>query len=292
MRKPATRARRARLLAAALAGLVLALPTVAWAGEDFAAWLQGLRRDALAQGIGAATLDQALTGLQPIPEVIELDRSQPEFTLTFQEYIDRVVPQARIDRGREELATNRDLLARVSRQYGVPAHVILALWAVESDFGRRTGSYPVIAALATLAHDGRRSAFFRKELLDALHILDEKHITLELMMGSWAGAMGQNQFMPSSFRRFAVDYDGDGRRDIWTDRADIFASIANYLSQSGWSTNLTWGRPVRLPAGFDRNLANGEARKTVAAWTALGVRTAAGQKLPDAEREVPKVALR
>lgn len=269
--------------------LTLALPALlcacaaapARATGDFALWLEGVRKEALAQGIRKATVDVALSGLGPIPEVIERDRSQPEFTLTFQEYLDRVVPPQRIEQGREELRLNRDLLLRVSRQYGVQPNVIVALWAVESDFGRVLGRFPVIAALATLAHDGRRSEYFRKELIDALHILDEKHITLELMTGSWAGAMGQNQFMPSSFRRFAVDYDGDGRRDIWTDRADVFASIANYLARSGWKTDQGWGVPARLPPGFDVGLADEKKRLPVADWHRLGVRSAAGQPLGD-----------
>ncbi len=251
---------------------------------DFGAWLEGVRQEALAQGIERATLDRAFEGLQPIPRVIELDRSQPEFTMTFQEYIERVVPQKRIDQGREELALNRALLERVTRQYGVPANIIVALWAVESDFGRRLGDFPVIGALATLAYDGRRSEFFRRELMHALHILDERHVAHELMTGSWAGAMGQNQFMPSSFRDFAVDFDGDGRRDIWTDRADVFASIANYLSKSGWNSKLAWGWPVRLPSEFDPALAAENLRKPIAQWEKLGVRTATGGALPDRDR--------
>jgi membrane-bound lytic murein transglycosylase B len=267
---------RAFIAGAALGvGLAFAAPA-----EDFGAWLDGVRAEALGRGIRASTLDEALKGLQPIERVIELDRSQPEFTLTFQQYLDRVVPQARIDRGRQELAANRDLLKRVSERFKVPANFIVALWGVESNFGTRMGNFPVIGSLATLAYDGRRSEFFRKELLDALHILDERHIAPSLMLGSWAGAMGQNQFMPSSFRAFAVDFNGDGRRDIWTDRADVFASIANYLAKSGWRPELGWGRPVRLPAGFDRNLANGERRMKLSEWSRLGVRSASGETLP------------
>jgi membrane-bound lytic murein transglycosylase B len=259
--------------------LALAASAPAQATGDFASWLDGVRREALAQGIGEATLKAAFRDLAPIPRIIELDRSQPEFTLTYQEYLDRVVPQARIDRGRGEVAANRALLDRVAAKYGVPVNVIVALWAVESDFGRKMGEFPVVAALATLAYDGRRSKFFRKELMDALHILDEGHITPELMLGSWAGAMGQNQFMPSSFRAFAVDQDGDGRRDIWTDRADVFASIANYISKSGWRHELTWGQAVRLPAKLSAAAGDGKDKKTVAEWQRLGVRSASGKPL-------------
>lgn len=250
---------------------------------SFAAWLAGLRQEALGEGISAATFDQAFAGVQPIPRVIELDRSQPEFTMTFEQYLDRVVPQARIDNARNQLAQNRLLLEEVGRKYGVQPRFIVALWAVESDFGRRTGDFSVVASLATLAYDGRRSDFFRKELLDALHILEERHITPERMIGSWAGAMGQNQFMPSSFRQYAVDYDGDGRRDIWSTRADVFASIANYLGSYGWRADETWGRPVRLPEGFDPNLVSLDVEKPLSEWQRLGVRTISAGDLPRRE---------
>ncbi len=266
--------------AVAAGALLVFMLQGAAAAEDFGVWLNGLRSEALGRGIRAATLDEALKGLQPIPRVIELDRSQPEFTMTYQQYLDRVIPQQRIDRARQELAANRELLKRVSQRFGIPANFIVALWGVESNFGTRMGDFSVVASLATLAHDGRRGAFFRKELLDALHILDERHIAPSLMLGSWAGAMGQNQFMPSSFRAFAVDFDGDGRRDIWTDRADVFASIANYLAKSGWRADIGWGRSVRLPAGFDKNLANGERRMKLSEWNNLGVRASTGETLP------------
>ena len=217
----------------------------------FAEWVAGFRADARAAGIRDSTLDRALAGVEPIPRVIELDRRQPEFTLSFREYMDRVVPPARVERGRQRLVEHRPLLDQISAKYGVQARFLVAFWGIETDFGRQTGGFPVIAALATLAYDGRRSAYFRKELIYALEIVDKGHVAPEKMIGSWAGAMGQTQFMPSSFRTFAVDHDGDGRIDLWNSRPDVFASAANYLKRSGWKGDETWGRPVKLPAGFD-----------------------------------------
>lgn len=264
------------------AGVLGLLGPAASAQTEFDQWLEALRRDALARGIRPATLDQALEGLAPIERVIELDRNQPEFKLTYQEYMDRVMPASRIERGRKLLRQHRDLIQPIARHYGVPAHVIVALWGIESDFGRIQGGFDVVPALVTLAHDERRSAYFRAELLDALQILDEGHVSPDSFVGSWAGAMGQCQFMPSTFRRHAVDQDGDGRRDIWGTRADVFASAANYLASSGWQPGYRWGRPVRLPAAFDRSLASLEIEKPLRAWQALGVRRADGGDLPAA----------
>lgn len=246
----------------------------------FQQFLDGLRRDAAQQGIHQATLDAALTGIQPIPRVIELDHRQPEFTLTFRQYMDRVVPQARVMKGRAKLAENRALLEKIGATYGVQPRFIVAFWGIETDFGRVTGGFEVIPALATLAYDGRRSAYFRKELLNALKIVDQGHIKPDAMVGSWAGAMGQCQFMPSSFLSFAVDGNNDGRKDIWTTPADVFASAANYLSRSGWKDDQTWGRPVRLPKGFDPALVGLKVRKGLNEWQRLGVRRIDGRDLP------------
>jgi membrane-bound lytic murein transglycosylase B len=266
--------------AAVLLAIAVAAPAHA---QDFAQWMRGLRADATAAGIRQGTLDAALAGVAPIPRVVELDRKQPETTLTFQEYIDRVVPQQRVDRARERLAQARPLIERISQQYGVQPRYLVALWGIESDFGRQMGNFSVVAALATLAYEGRRATFFRAELLDALRILDQGHTTPAAMKGSWAGAMGQSQFMPSSFLRFAVDYDGDGRRDIWTTEADVLASIANYLARSGWRGSETWGREVRLPAGLAAGLIGLDVRKDLAEWQALGVRRSDGEALPRAD---------
>ena len=270
------------------AGLTLAALAAPGAAQqprngDFPRWLEGLRAEAASLGVRPATLDIALNGLQPIPRVIELDRKQPEFTLTFRQYMDRVAPASRVAAGRRKLRENRRLLEDVGRKFGVPPRFIVALWGIETDFGRLRGNFPVISALATLAYDGRRGAFFRRELMDALAILDGNHIPFVEMRGSWAGAMGQCQFMPSSFRAFAVDYDGDGRKDIWDTLADVFASAANYLARSGWKGDRTWGRPVRLPAGFDATLADPNVPKRLGDWQRLGVRRADGGDLPERE---------
>lgn len=262
-----------------------ALATPAFAAKDFGGWLDGLRKEAAERGISAATLDSALTGLKPIPRVIELDRKQPEFTLTFEQYMQRLVPPERVEKGRRKLAENRKLLEGVSKKFGVPPQFIVAFWGIETDFGRVTGGFKVIDALATLAYDGRRSAFFRKELLLALKIVDEGHITADAMMGSWAGAMGQPQFMPSSFVGYAYDYDKDGHKDIWNTRADVFASAANYLSSYGWRAGERWGRRVQLPQGFDPKRADLDVKKPVSGWAAEGVRRADGSPLPVSDLE-------
>ncbi|MCC7049189.1 MAG: lytic murein transglycosylase [Alphaproteobacteria bacterium] len=260
---------------------VSALPSRAGANaQDFDSWLKDLRQDARGKGISQRTIDDSLAGLQPIDRVLELDRKQPEFTLTFRDYLARVVNDARVEKGRKLLDENRALLEQVSRNYGVQQRFIVALWGIESDFGRLTGGFPVIAALATLAYDGRRSTFFRQELMNALRIIDQGHINVRSMTGSWAGAMGQSQFMPSSFLSFAVDYDGDGKRDIWTSLPDVFGSIANYLSKSGWNEEQTWGRPVSLPPGFPNDEATLSVKKTLGEWNARGVRKMDGSPLP------------
>jgi membrane-bound lytic murein transglycosylase B len=271
-----------------VAGFSLSVPVLvavlaagpARAETPFGEWLAGLRQEALSLGIRSATLDAALAGVAPNPRVIELDRRQPEFTLTFRQYMERVVPDARVEHGKRKFRENRELLEEIGRKYGVQPRFIVAFWAVESDFGRLSGGFPVIESLATLAHDGRRSAYFRKELLNALAILDQGHVDPKHMIGSWAGAMGQCQFMPSSYLAYAVDYDGNGRKDLWNDKADVFASAANYLARSGWRGDQTWGRPVRLPARFDAKLTGLEVRKPLGEWQRIGVRRADGSDLP------------
>lgn len=268
--------------AAASALALLAIAGLGHADErpPFDQWLAGVRAEALARGIKAATLDSALAGIKPIPRVIELDRKQPEFTLTFRQYMERMVPDARVEKGRQKFHEHRALLDAVGAKYGVQPRFIVAFWGIETDFGRVTGGFPVIEALATLAYDGRRSAYFRKELLFALEIVDAGHIPAKGMVGSWAGAMGQTQFMPSSFRAFAVDHDGDGRIDLWNNVGDVFASAANYLARSGWKGDQTWGRPVRLPPGFDAKLVGTATSKTLGEWQRLGVRRLDGGDLP------------
>jgi membrane-bound lytic murein transglycosylase B len=247
---------------------------------DFDTWLAGLKQEAIRRGIRPETVETALAGVEPVPEVIERDRSQREFTLTFTRYMRGAVTEARVQKARELLEQNRALLEKVAAQYGVQPRFLVSFWGLESNFGQHTGGYSVVAALATLAHEGRRHDFFRAQLLDALQILDEGHISVSEMTGSWAGAMGQLQFIPSTFVNFAVDYDGDGQRDIWNSLPDIFASAANYLSQEGWKGNRTWGRQVSLPIKFDYSLASLGERKTLGEWAALGLRREDGGPLP------------
>ncbi len=264
-----------------VAMMVWAMSVSALAAEQsFEQWLQAFKEEAATQGISQRTLDTAFVGVEPIPRIIELDRKQPEFTLTLQQYLERVVPQRRIDIGRQRLAENHALLKEVSAKYGVPERFIVAFWGVETDFGRISGGYNVVAALSTLAYDGRRGPFFRKQLIYALEILDQEHVALKDMMGSWAGAMGHTQFMPSTFRAYAIDFDGDGHKNIWQSKADAFGSAANYLKSVGWNSDLTWGRPVKLPKGFDASQVDRENFKSLADWQTLGVRRMNGEALP------------
>ena len=247
----------------------------------FQVFIQDVRHDAQNQGITPATLDRAFANVAYVPHVIELDRQQPESTLTFDEYIDRVVSPTRREHGREMLTENRELLEAVSRKYGVAPRFIVALWGIESDFGRLTGNFSEIDALATLAYDGRRSAFFRKELINALVVVQRMHVDPRAMTGSWAGAMGQSQFMPSSFLNYAVSWRGNAPPDIWTNKADVFASIANYLAHVGWRPDENWGIAVKAPAGLDQTLIGLGHRKPLADWAALGVAQANGGALQD-----------
>ncbi|MFI4987850.1 MAG: lytic transglycosylase domain-containing protein [Alphaproteobacteria bacterium] len=275
---------RAWLRTVALAGAMLlasagSLP-VAANDLDFASWLRDFKAEARTRGISQRTLDAALNQVTLLPRVIELDRKQPEFTLTFDEYVSRVVSPSRVDRGRELLAQRQALLARVSASYGVAPRFVVALWGIESDYGRTTGDYSVIQSLATLAYDGRRASYFRGELIDALKIVELGYMDLASLRGSWAGAMGQSQFMPSSYLRYAVDYEGKGQRDIWHNPADVFASTANYLAQLGWQAEQGWGEEVKLPDGFDSSLAELATQKPLAEWSAIGVRRLDGTPLP------------
>lgn len=245
----------------------------------FQLWLDGLKEEALSQGISATTLEAALNNISPLARVIELDRSQPEVKWTLEEYLSKLVTEARIQSGKEHLAKHRELLEQAESNYGVPASVLTALWGIESDFGRLPGRFPVIASVATLAYEGRRGSYFRKELLLALRILDQGHITPEEMTGSWAGAMGHFQFMPSTFVDYALDADGDGKKDIWNNLPDAVASAANYLASMGWKSGLPWGLEVSLPKKFDPSLLGQEARRPMAAWRSLGVRGREGEAL-------------
>ncbi|MBA0088793.1 MAG: lytic murein transglycosylase [Acidobacteria bacterium Pan2503] len=261
--------------------------------SSFSEWLAAVRAEALARGIRQDIVDQALGPIEePLVSSIERDREQPETVLPLEAYIARRLRPATVRTGRQMLQRYRAVLRRVSNNYGVPAPVIVALWGMESNFGRLTGSEPTITVLATLAWDPRRGAFFRQELFDALDILNRGDIELSRMRGSWAGAMGQLQFMPSSYLKYAVDFDGDGRRDIWGSPADIFASIANYLKQHGWVRGRQWGREVKVPRSRDLSVPRREtvcpaARDMTDAlpleeWRRLGVRLPGGRPLPRA----------
>jgi len=263
-----------------LFAVLLVSPAQAADPPDFGEWMAGLRQEALAAGISAATLDAALFGVEPIPRVIELDRSQPELTWTLEKYMGRIVSDERVEKGRARLAENRAQLERAGDRFGVPARFLAAFWGIETNYGQTSGGFSVIQAVATLAYDGRRSAFFRKELLLALRIIEDGHVTADRMTGSWAGAMGQVQFMPSTFVGYAVDGDGDGKIDIWGSKEDAFASAANYLSRMGWDRDGTWGRPVRIPEGLSPGLFGLEVKKPLGEWQALGVRRLDGSDLP------------
>jgi len=255
--------------------------------QSFDAWLAALRAEAVQRGFTPQTIERALGRVTLIPRVVELDHQQPEVTLTFEQYLARAVNDARAEKARRQLAENRTLLTRVERRFGVQPRFIVALWGIETDFGRITGNFSVIDALATLAYDGRRSAFFRQELFNALTMVQERGLSPRELRGSWAGAMGQSQFMPSTYLAHAVDFDGDGKADIWNSRADVFASVARYLSDLGWRADETWGRAVRLPDGFDPALIDTvrleKPARTLGHWEALGVRRAEGGALPHRE---------
>jgi membrane-bound lytic murein transglycosylase B len=273
-------------------GLFLTTTTLAFVSsavaedKSFDQWLSEFKIEAKSLGISQIVLDAALSNSVSIKRVIELDRKQPEFTMTFETYMGKVVSQTRIKKAKAKLIEHDALLAEISKKYGVQKRFIVTFWGVETNFGQYLGSFNVPNSLATLAHDGRRSAYFRKELLNALKILEEGHIAPDKMKGSWAGAMGQCQFMPSSFLSYAVDWDGDGKRDIWATKADVFASTANYLAKAGWRDDVTWGRKVVLPRDFSMNgkdakaLADAKTPVKLPIWAKAGVRNADGEALP------------
>ncbi len=262
--------------------IVAGVPQPGWAQAEagFDQWLAEFKQEAIGKGISPAIVEEAFAGVEPIPRIIKLDRKQPEFTQTLEQYLDARVTRQRIKQGRKQYEANRQLLQQIESRFGVQGRFIVAFWGMETNYGRYTGGFNVIAALTTLAFDGRRSAFFRKQLLDALAILDEGHVSVDKMKGSWAGAMGQTQFMPSTFRAYAMDGDGDGKINIWESKADAFASAGNYLSSVGWRGDQTWGREVVLPDGFDHRLIEEKAEKSLAQWQALGVRRLYGKNLP------------
>lgn len=264
----------------------LLFPVVAQAtGEaanppEFAECVTRLKGTALERGISNAVVDRDLAAVNYVARVIELDRKQPEFSESFATYFERRVTQDRIVRGRALLVEHRQLLNKVSREFGVPAQYLVSFWGLETNFGGYFGKMPILDSLATLACDPRRSEYFTGELINALKIIDEGSITAEKMQGSWAGAMGHTQFMPSVFLRYALDYDGDGKRDLWGSLPDALASAANFLRGIGWQKEQRWGREVSLPANFPYEKAGLATRLSLQQWQALGVRQSSGANLP------------
>jgi membrane-bound lytic murein transglycosylase B len=249
---------------------------------SFDEWIAALRVEAIALGISEATL-AALDQIEPVARVLELDNSQPEFVQTFTRYLGLRVTAAQIERGQSLLRQHAALLEEVRERYGVQSHYLAAFWAIESNFGRNTGGFSVLQALATLAYDPRRAEFFRRELLTALQIIDDGHIAADAMSGSWAGAMGQLQFLPSVFYSYGVDGDNDGKVDIWNSLPDIFHSAANFLSASGWHGDERWGREIILPVNFDFALSGAGTRKPLQEWKDLGITQTSGAPIPVAD---------
>ncbi|MBA6347087.1 MULTISPECIES: lytic transglycosylase domain-containing protein [unclassified Colwellia] len=260
----------------------------------FEIYVAELKVEALDKGYDTALVNNAFSQVKFHQRAVKADRSQPETVETLDTYLPKRVPDWKVNKARALYKEHLPLLTKIGKEYNVQPRFIVALWGLETNFGKIMGNYNVISALTTLAYEGRREVFFKKQLWAALTIVQQGHISVEKMKGSWAGAMGQNQFMPTSFVAFAVDGDGDGKKDIWGNLDDVFSSMANYLKKEGWSDELTWGRQVKLPADFDKSLAipkNTGSRanwlkawekteKTLAQWQALGVRRADGTHLP------------
>jgi membrane-bound lytic murein transglycosylase B len=259
----------------------------------FTEWLAAVRAEAETRGIRPEILEQAFSGVEPIAQILERDRSQAEFTLDLETYLKRRLTRRTIRTAQEMHTHHRALLGRIGTHYGVSPRVVIAVWGLESNFGRFAGVRPTIPALTTLAYDERRGAMIRNEQFSALEILNRGDIELERLKGSWAGALGQPQFMPSSYLQFAEDFDGDGRRDIWASEADVFASVANYLKQHGWSKGDLWGREVKLPGPARAAASRLPLRETgcraeramtdpqpLSAWRKMGVKTVGGAPVP------------
>ena len=253
--------------------------------NDFSACVSGLQSRALEQGVDRSLVSNALGAVEFQPRVIELDRAQPEFRQSFSAYLRARISEARVRKGRQLLARHRDLLDRLTREYGIPGRYLVSFWGMETNFGSYLGTMPTLDSLATLACDPRRSGFFADELITALKLLERERLTPETMRGSWAGAMGHTQFMPSAYIRHAVDGDGDGTIDLWNSEVDALTSAANYLAALGWQRGERWGREVRLPDDFPFQRSGLRNRAPLAGWRELGVRRADGQPLPPADMQ-------
>ncbi len=266
-------------------GALLICSANAYAQTDFSACLSRLERTALESGIQASTLETVLPTVEPVEAVIRADRNQPEFVATFADYLGRRATEERVARGRELYSENRALLDRLTRQYGVPGQYVVAFWGLETNYGAYLGNVPVFNSLSTLACDARRSAYFTDQFIDALRIVDRGDVEHETMLGSWAGAMGQTQFMPSAYLQYAVDGDGDGRVDLWGSTTDALTSAANFLMNIGWQTGERWGREVLLPDGIDYGIAGRDQRQPLARWRELSITDVAGRRIPQLDME-------
>ena len=246
----------------------------------FEQYVEALKIEAIEKGIDTNIVNNAFEKVEFLKRSVKSDKEQPEFKLTLDTYIPRAVPDWKVDQAREAYKKHYHLLHKIGKEYGVQPRFIVALWGIETNFGRLTGRHYIISSLTTMAYEGRREALFKKQLFAALTILDEGHIEQDKFIGSWAGAMGQVQFMPTSYLNYAVDYDGDGKKDIWNNYADVFASAANYLKTEGWDDSETWGRQVLIPDDFDVSLAGIKQKKTLQQWQDIGVRRFDGSALP------------
>jgi membrane-bound lytic murein transglycosylase B len=281
-----------RLLILVVASCFFANSAFSQNKPQFSAWLNEVKIEATKRGIKQSIINSALDGVKPIKRVLKRDRNQSEFKLTLKRYLSRVVTKKNIQRGRLKAKQHQATLKAVAEKYGVAPRVILAIWGIETRFGLVKANVPLIPSVATLAYDRRRSKYFRAQLFAVLEMLNRGYIDQKSLYGSWAGAMGQPQFMPSSYLAYAQDFDGDGRRDIWKSVPDVLASIANYLAMHGWQSDLTWGREVALPVSYAKKLGQPQRRaargcrartsplKSLSDWQAEGVRRVSGQDLP------------
>lgn len=260
---------------------ILFIPSLALSKEEnFDLWLNNLKNEAIDRGISKEIAIKTIDKIEILPNILKQDRQQSEFIDNFTDYITRNISNRKVRIGKNLLKDHKKLLNNVEKQFGVPARYLIAFWGIETNFGNYTGNYLVINSLATLAFDPRRSNFFRNELLSAIKIIDQKHTSFDKYKGSWAGASGQMQFMPSTFLEYAIDYSNDGKKDIWSNLPDSFASAANYLSQIGWEKDYIWGREVKLPKEFNYYDAQLGTSKTVNHWKIKGVKKANNTNLP------------
>ena len=272
--------------------ILLMISSASHAKPSFNEYVQALKIEALSKGFDSTLVEQAFSQVSYRQSAVKADKNQPETKVTLDSYLATRVPDWKVKQAIDLLAENIQLLDAVEQQFGVQKRFIVALWGNESNFGKFMGKHPVLTSLVTLAYDGRRETFFKKQVFAALTILEQGHIELDDFVGSWAGAMGQSQFMPSSFLSYAIDFDGDGKKDIWSNKADVFASIANFLKSEGWSNEHTWGRQVKIPDGFNASYIglNRSDMKILNEWQGLGVKRHNGKNLPSVELKASLIA--